>query len=83
MSLLLAVATTEAQRAAVGQQAGGRVTFFLHTDSFQDTYSRLLARGVRMTEEPRYEPYGIVVVFADRYGNLWDLIEPVKETADV
>jgi catechol 2,3-dioxygenase-like lactoylglutathione lyase family enzyme len=82
VSLLLAVATTEAQRAAMGQQAGGRVTFFLHTDSFQDTYSRLLARGVQMTEEPRHEPYGTVVVFVDRYGNLWDLIESVKERTD-
>jgi catechol 2,3-dioxygenase-like lactoylglutathione lyase family enzyme len=82
VSLLLAVATTEAQRAVIGQQAGGRVTFFLHTNNFQDTYSRLLARGVLMTEEPRHESYGTVVVFADRYGNLWDLIEPVKERAD-
>jgi catechol 2,3-dioxygenase-like lactoylglutathione lyase family enzyme len=76
VSLLLAVATTEAQRAAIGQQAGGRVTFFLHTEDFMETYGRLLARGVHMTEEPRHESYGTVVVFADRYGNLWDLIEP-------
>jgi catechol 2,3-dioxygenase-like lactoylglutathione lyase family enzyme len=76
VSLMLAVATTEAQRAAIGQQAGCRVTFFLHTENFMETYGRLLARGVRMTEEPRHEPYGIVVVFADRYGNLWDLIKP-------
>jgi catechol 2,3-dioxygenase-like lactoylglutathione lyase family enzyme len=83
VSLLLAVATTEAQRAAVGQQAGGRVTFFLHTDNFMETYGRLLARGVHMTEEPRHEFYGTVVVFADRYGNLWDLIEPHEEEVDV
>jgi catechol 2,3-dioxygenase-like lactoylglutathione lyase family enzyme len=76
VSLLLAVATTEAQRAAMGQHAGGRVTFFLHTDNFTETYGRLLARGVHMTEEPRHEPYGTVVVFEDRYGNRWDLIEP-------
>jgi catechol 2,3-dioxygenase-like lactoylglutathione lyase family enzyme len=82
VSLLIAVATTKAQRAAMGQQAGGRVTFFLHTDNFAETYGRLRARGVRMTEEPRDEPYGTVVVFADRYGNLWDLIEPHREVAD-
>jgi catechol 2,3-dioxygenase-like lactoylglutathione lyase family enzyme len=76
VSLLLAVPTTDTQLATMGQQAGGRVTFFLHTDDFAKTYGRLLARGVRMTEDPRHEPYGTVVVFADRYGNLWDLIEP-------
>jgi catechol 2,3-dioxygenase-like lactoylglutathione lyase family enzyme len=83
VSLLLAVPTTEAQSAAMGHQAGGRVTFFLHTDDFSETYGRLLARGVRMREEPRHEPYGTVVVFADRYGNLWDLIEPLEEMTDV
>lgn len=76
-SVILAVATTAAQRSAVGNQTGGRVGLFLHTDDFAGDYARLLARGVLMTEEPRHEPYGTVVVFRDRYGNLWDLIEPV------
>jgi uncharacterized glyoxalase superfamily protein PhnB len=77
--LLLAVATTQQQREAIGRQAGGRVGFFLHTDDFAAVYSRLVSRGVEMTEEPRQEPYGRVVVFRDRYGNLWDLIEPADD----
>ena len=75
-SLILAVATTEAQRAAIGNQTGGRVGLFLHTDDFAADHARLIARGVRMTESPRVGPYGTVVVFQDRFGNLWDLIEP-------
>ena len=76
-SFVLAVATTDAQRAAIGNQTGGRVGLFLHTDDFASHHSRLVERGVRMTEEPRQEPYGTVVVFEDRYGNLWDLIQPL------
>jgi uncharacterized glyoxalase superfamily protein PhnB len=74
-SILLAVATTEEQRAVIGRQTGGRVGYFLHTDDFDATYDRLLSRGVEMTEAPRHEVYGTVVVFRDRYGNLWDLIQ--------
>jgi catechol 2,3-dioxygenase-like lactoylglutathione lyase family enzyme len=74
--LVLAVATTQAQRSAVGRQTGGRVGLFLHTEDFDSQHARLVARGVHMTEAPRIEPYGKVVVFRDRYGNLWDLIEP-------
>jgi uncharacterized glyoxalase superfamily protein PhnB len=55
------------------------VGFFLHTTDFAAEHARLAERGVRMTEEPRREPYGTVVVFEDRYGNLWDLIEPVGD----
>lgn len=77
-SLLLARASTPEQRAAVGAQTGGRVGFFLHTDDFAAVHARLVEAGVRMTEEPRHEPYGTVVVFRDRYGNLWDLIEPAR-----
>ena len=76
--LLLAKAASEEQRAAIGNQTGGRVGFFLHVDDFAQYHSRLLARGVEMTESPRQEPYGMVVVFKDRYGNLWDLIEPAQ-----
>ena len=75
-SLLLATASNEAQRAVIGNQTGGRVGFFLHVDDFAAYHERLLARGVEMTESPRYETYGTVVVFKDRYGNLWDLIQP-------
>ena len=78
--LILAVATTDAQRAAIGNQTGGRVGLFLHTDDFASDYARLASRGVEMTESPRTEPYGTVVVFRDRYGNLWDLIEPTATT---
>ena len=74
--LLLAVPSTDEQRLSIGNQTGGRVGFFMHTDDFDADYSRLVAAGVRMTETPRSEPYGKVVVFADLYGNLWDLIEP-------
>ena len=75
-SFILAVATTDAQRAAIGNQTGGRVGLFLHTDEFEVDYGRLVANGVEMTESPRSEVFGKVVVFRDHYGNLWDLIEP-------
>ena len=77
-SVLLAVATTDAQRAAIGNQTGGRVGLFLHTDDFDAEHARLVAHGVQMTEEPRSEVYGRVVVFRDDFGNLWDLIEPPR-----
>ena len=74
-SLLLARAATAAQTAAVGNQHGGRVGFFLHTDDFARDHRTLTGRGVRFIEEPRHEDYGTVAVFEDRYGNRWDLIE--------
>lgn len=78
--LILAVARTDTQRAAIGRQTGGRVGLFLHTEDFDSEYARLVAKGIQMTERPRDEPYGKVVVFQDRYGNLWDLIEPTAAT---
>ena len=78
-SIVLAVATTDAQRAAIGNQTGGRVGLFLHADDFDAEHVRLVARGVEMTEDPRNEVYGKVVVFRDAYGNLWDLIQPIGE----
>lgn len=75
-SLLLAKATTDAQRAAVGDQAGGRVWLFLETDDFDRDHAAFQAAGVRFRETPRAEPYGKVAVFEDLYGNAWDLIEP-------
>ena len=75
-SLLLARAATAAQAAAVGNQHGGRVGFFLHTDDFARDHARLGAAGARLEESPRHETYGTVVVFRDLYGNRWDLIGP-------
>ena len=74
--ILLAQAVGEAQRRAIGDQAGGRVFLFLHTDDFARDHRRFLAAGVEFLEEPRREPYGIVAVFRDPFGNRWDLIEP-------
>jgi len=74
--LLLARASTPQQQALIGGQGGGRVQFFLHVDDFDAVHARLKARGVEVVGEPRIEEYGKVVVFADRYGNLWDLVEP-------
>jgi catechol 2,3-dioxygenase-like lactoylglutathione lyase family enzyme len=74
--LLLALATTPDQLARVGDQTGGRVGLFLNTDDFDGAYKRMVAAGVVFEEEPRYEPYGAVVVFNDLYGNRWDLIQP-------
>ncbi|HEU0301616.1 MAG TPA: VOC family protein [Longimicrobium sp.] len=73
--LLLAKAATPGQEARVGDQAGGRVAFFLHTDDFWRDYRAMRARGVRFQEEPREEAYGTVAVFADLYGNRWDLLQ--------
>lgn len=75
-ALLLARAATAEQRAAVGSQAGGRVSFFLHTDDFERDHAAFGARGVEFVESPRNEPYGRVVVFRDLYGNRWDLVQP-------
>lgn len=75
-ALLLARAKDGAQRARVGDQTGGRVGFFLHTDDFARDHTRMRAAGVRFLEEPRHEPYGTVAVFQDLYGNSWDLLQP-------
>jgi catechol 2,3-dioxygenase-like lactoylglutathione lyase family enzyme len=74
-SLLLARAANDRQRSAIGNQFGGRVGFFLHTDDFARDYAAYSQRGVQFVEQPRNESYGKVVVFEDRYGNRWDLIE--------
>jgi catechol 2,3-dioxygenase-like lactoylglutathione lyase family enzyme len=68
------------QAAAIGQHAGGRVGYFLHTDNFAAQQARMLAAGVQFEEAPRHEPYGTVAVFHDLYGNRWDLIEPRSAT---
>jgi uncharacterized glyoxalase superfamily protein PhnB len=73
--ILLAKAANSEQVAAIGNSTGGRVGYFLYTDNFQETYENYLARGIVFTETPRNEIFGQVVVFQDRYGNKWDLIE--------
>lgn len=75
-ALLLAQAATPAQAAQIGNQSGGRVWLFLHTDGFARDHAALRDRGVRFLEGPREESYGTVAVFLDLYGNKWDLIEP-------
>ena len=74
-SLLLARAAKPEQLSRVGNQTGGRVFLFLHTDDFDADYARMKSRGVRFIEQPRDEQYGRVVVFLDLYGNKWDLVE--------
>lgn len=74
--LLLALAKGERQRARTGDQTGGRVGFFLHTDDFARDHRRMTAAGVTFLEEPRHEAYGTVAVFQDLYGNRWDLLQP-------
>ncbi len=74
--LLLARADGAEQRAAIGNQSGGRVMLFLETDDFAADHRRMAAAGVHFLEEPRHEAYGSVAVFVDLYGNKWDLIEP-------
>lgn len=74
--LLLARAATPEQLATVGNQTGGRVFLFLHTDNFQRDYAALTSRGVKFIRPPSEEPYGTVAVFEDLYGNKFDLIQP-------
>jgi len=73
--LLLAKAVSPEQLSRVGDQTGGRVFLFLHTDNFQRDYEAMKSKGVHFLEEPRDESYGTVVVFEDLYGNKWDLLE--------
>lgn len=75
-SLLLAKASTDEQMSRVGNQTGGRVFLFLHTDDFWRDYKILKTKGVNFVREPAEEVYGTVAVFEDLYGNLWDIIEP-------
>ncbi|WP_199798086.1 VOC family protein [Tsuneonella amylolytica] len=73
--LLLARAANEAQSAAVGNQTGGRVGWFVHTADFAVSHERLVAHGATFTDGPRTQAYGTVGVFNDPWGNRWDLIE--------
>jgi len=74
-SLLLAKATRPEQKAVLGAQSGGRVFLFLQTDDFWRDYNAMVDRGIHFVRAPKPEPFGLVAVFEDLYGNLWDLIE--------
>ncbi len=76
-SILLAKANNEAQVKTIGNQTGGRVFLFIHTDNIQRDYQNLKNNNVTIMREPSQEIYGTVLVFADLYGNLWDLIEKI------
>ena len=73
--ILLAKAANDQQKAAIGNSTGGRVGFFMYTTNFNKTYETYSSRGIEFIETPRQEAYGQVVVFKDKYGNKWDLIE--------
>lgn len=77
-SLLLAKAGNDEQKKYVGNQTGGRVFLFLHTDDLWRDYNTMRAKGVIFVRQPAEEAYGTVAVFKDLYGNLWDMIEPKK-----
>ncbi|HEY2826069.1 MAG TPA: VOC family protein [Pirellulales bacterium] len=74
--ILLSRAVDDQQRAAVGNQTGGRVLFFFHTDNFDSDYELFRSRGIEFTEGPYNHSYGRVAVFKDLYGNRIDLIGP-------
>ncbi len=78
-SLLLAKATNEAQKNSIGNQTGGRVFLFLHTDNIKRDYQNLLNNEIKIIRAPSSEAHGTVVVFEDIFGNLWDLIEPINK----
>ena len=75
-ALLLARAANPEQAARIGNQTGGRVFLFLHTDDFWRDYTAYKAKGITFVRDPKVEPYGTVAVFKDLYGNLWDLLQP-------
>jgi uncharacterized glyoxalase superfamily protein PhnB len=75
--ILLAKAANDQQRSAIGNSTGGRVGFFMYTTNFMETYETYNSRGIEFIEQPRQELYGQVVVFKDKYGNKWDLIEQI------
>jgi len=79
--LLLARASSPEQAARVGDQTGGRVFLFLHTDDIERDHQRFVERGIEFVRKPKREAYGTVAVFRDLYGNLWDLIEPPDRAA--
>ncbi len=81
-TLLLARANSPIQEAAIGNQSGGRVFLFLHTDDFWRDYNEMLISGIKFVREPKTAPYGTVAVFEDLYGNLWDLVGPASPSPE-
>ena len=81
--LLLAKAADEKQLASVGNQTWGRVFLFLFTDDFKRDYNKMIERGINFIRPPKEEPYGMVAVFEDLYGNMWDLLEPNEKNKGV
>jgi catechol 2,3-dioxygenase-like lactoylglutathione lyase family enzyme len=81
-TLLLARASAPEQEAFVGNQAGGRVFLFLSTDDFWRDYNEMVDRGIRFVRPPSEQPYGMVAVFEDLYGNRWDLIQYAESHPD-
>lgn len=79
-ALLLAKASNEDQESRIGNQTGGRVAFFLYTDSIWEDYKRMLLEGIIFLRPPVTEIYGTVAVFQDPYGNKWDIIEPTQHS---
>ena len=77
--LLLARASNDRLQAAVGNQTGGRVAFFLGTDDLARDFRAMTAAGIKFTREPTAAPFGTAAVFEDLYGNLWDLVEPASD----
>ena len=75
-SILLAKAANDRQNSSIGNQTGGRVFLFLYTDDFSTDYNQMIQNQIRFIRQPKNEEYGIVAVFEDLYGNLWDLIQP-------
>ena len=80
-SLLLVRGVNPEQNSRIGNQTGGRVFLFLHTDNFARDYQNLLDNQIKIARQPSVETFGTVAVFEDAFGNLWDLIEPSKKTA--
>lgn len=74
-TLLLARASKPEQEPLIGNQSGGRVFLFLNTDDFWRDYNEMVSNGIEFVRDPKTEPYGIVAVFKDLYGNLWDLLQ--------
>ncbi|MBA3072586.1 MAG: VOC family protein [Anaerolineae bacterium] len=74
-TLLLARASKPEQEAFIGNQAGGRVFLFLNTDDFWRDYNEMVERGIKFIRQPKQQDYGMVAVFEDLYGNLWDLLQ--------
>lgn len=78
-TILLARASKLEQESFIGNQSGGRVFLFLNTDDFWRDYNDMIVNGIEFVREPKEQPYGIVAVFKDLYGNLWDLLELNKD----